>query len=60
MVKRLAARSREHDWEHSHPLDLTDEGLLADLEKRNEAGDGADKLALARGGTHKGHKGKKR
>ena len=24
-----------HDWEHSEPLDLTDEGLLADLEKRH-------------------------
>jgi cardiolipin synthase len=23
-----------HDWEHSHPLDLSDEGLLADLEER--------------------------
>jgi cardiolipin synthase len=25
-----------HDWEHSHPLDLSDEGLLADLENRLE------------------------
>lgn len=25
-----------HDWEHSHPLDLTDEGLIADLEDREE------------------------
>jgi phosphatidylserine/phosphatidylglycerophosphate/cardiolipin synthase-like enzyme len=24
----------QHDWEHSHPLDLSDEGLLADLEGR--------------------------
>src|SRR4029453_13527153 len=23
-----------HDWKHSHPLDLSDEGLLADLAKR--------------------------
>ena len=23
-----------HDWKNSHPLDLTDEGLMADLEKR--------------------------
>jgi hypothetical protein len=23
-----------HDWSHSHPLDLSDEGLLADLEER--------------------------
>ncbi|HTS56043.1 MAG TPA: phospholipase D-like domain-containing protein [Terriglobales bacterium] len=28
-----------HDWEHSHTLDLTDEGLLADLEDRAEAAD---------------------
>jgi phosphatidylserine/phosphatidylglycerophosphate/cardiolipin synthase-like enzyme len=25
-----------HDWEHSHPVDLSDEGLLADLEDRIE------------------------
>ncbi len=25
-----------HDWNHSHPLDLSDEGLLADLEDRAE------------------------
>jgi phosphatidylserine/phosphatidylglycerophosphate/cardiolipin synthase-like enzyme len=28
-----------HDWENSHPLDLTDEGLLADLEDRKDAKD---------------------
>jgi len=33
------------DWEHSHKLDLSDEGLLADLEKRGKAGD-AGKLVL--------------
>jgi cardiolipin synthase A/B len=31
-----------HDWENSHPLDLTDEGLLADLEHC----EGAERLAL--------------
>src|SRR5271163_3347924 len=36
-----------HDWENSHPLDLTDEGLLADLEDRL----GAQDLAL-----HSDHK----
>src|SRR5215510_9681940 len=36
-----------HDWEHSHPLDLTDEGLLTDLAKRG--GEGADLLALGKG-----------
>jgi cardiolipin synthase A/B len=34
-----------HDWEHSQALDLTDEGLLADLEDRAEAAD----LALHEG-----------
>ena len=29
----------QHDWEHSHALDLSDEGLLADLEDRIEGGD---------------------
>lgn len=33
-----------HDWEHSHSLDLSDEGLLADLEERGHGG--ADQLVL--------------
>ena len=32
-----------HDWKRSHPLDLTDAGLLADLEDRQ----GVDDLAIA-------------
>ena len=43
VVKRLHKVAR-HDWKHSHPLDLTDEGLMADLQKRS--GKGADKLVL--------------
>ena len=35
VVKRLDKVVR-HDWEHSRPLDLSDEGLLADLEDRIE------------------------
>jgi cardiolipin synthase len=35
VVDRLQDVAR-HDWEHSHPLDLSDEGLLADLEDRIE------------------------
>jgi len=31
VVKRLA-KIAHHDWENSHPLDLTDEGLLAEFE----------------------------
>jgi phosphatidylserine/phosphatidylglycerophosphate/cardiolipin synthase-like enzyme len=33
----------QQDWENSHPIDLTDEGLIADLEDRKE---GVDSLAL--------------
>jgi cardiolipin synthase A/B len=33
VVERLHKVAR-HDWEHSHPLDLSNEGLLADLEDR--------------------------
>jgi phosphatidylserine/phosphatidylglycerophosphate/cardiolipin synthase-like enzyme len=36
----------EGDWENSRPIDLTDDGLLADLEKRNAAEVGAKKLVL--------------
>jgi cardiolipin synthase len=37
VVDRVQEVAR-HDWEHSHPLDLSDEGLLADLEDRIEGG----------------------
>ncbi|HEY1233884.1 MAG TPA: phospholipase D-like domain-containing protein [Candidatus Binatia bacterium] len=43
IINRLHKIAR-HDWKHSHPLDLTDEGLMKDLEKRG--GKGAQKLAL--------------
>ena len=43
VVKQLH-KVAKHDWEHSHPLDLSDEGLLADLEDRIE--DSAETLAL--------------
>jgi cardiolipin synthase len=42
VVERLQ-RIAHHDWKHSHPLDLSDEGLLADLEDRAED---AQKLAI--------------
>ena len=38
-----------HDWEHSHPLDLSDEGLVADLEDRIEGS--AQLLGLDGDGT---------
>jgi len=43
VVDRLNKVAR-HDWENSSPIDLSDEGLRADLGKRGGAG--ADKLAL--------------
>ena len=39
-----------HDWSHSHPLDLTDEGLLADLAESDA--DAARELALNAGQPH--------
>ncbi len=45
MLQRLFA-TVEHDWKHSAKLDLTDEGLMADLEKRNAADAGREKRAL--------------
>jgi phosphatidylserine/phosphatidylglycerophosphate/cardiolipin synthase-like enzyme len=43
IVKRLQ-HTVDHDWSHSRPLDLSDEGLLADL--KSEADAAADVLAL--------------
>jgi cardiolipin synthase len=45
-VKRLEKTATD-DWDVSHKLDLSDEGLLADLAKRG--GKGADKLVLDAG-----------
>lgn len=42
IVERLQ-KVAQQDWENSHPIDLTDAGLLADLEDRRE---GAESLAL--------------
>ena len=44
IINRLHKIAR-HDWKHSHPLDLSDEGLMEDLEKRG-GGKGEEKLAL--------------
>jgi cardiolipin synthase len=51
VVDRLHNVAR-HDWEHSHPIDLSDAGLLADLEDRIE--DGAQLLAIDDKGDHAG------
>jgi len=42
----------QHDWENSRSLDLTDQGLLADLEEYYA--DSAEKLALTE--HHQKHK----
>ena len=53
IVERLDKVAR-HDWEHSHGLDLTDEGLFMDLD---EHGGGAEKLVLRMDDEHaKKHK----
>jgi cardiolipin synthase A/B len=52
VVDRLHKVAR-HDWEHSHPLDLSDEGLLADLEDRIE--NSAQLLAIDAKGEHSGN-----
>ena len=59
-VKRLEKVAR-HDWDQSHPLDLSDAALLADLKKRE--GLDPDKLVLYEdsehwGYHHNGHHGK--
>jgi cardiolipin synthase A/B len=43
VVERLK-KIAHHDWKHSHPLDLADEGLLAELEEHKI--DAAHELAL--------------
>jgi cardiolipin synthase A/B len=45
----------QHDWENSHPLDLTDEGLFMDLDEHGNGG--AEKLVLRMDDEHaKKHK----
>ena len=45
IVERLH-KVAHHDWENSHPLDLSDEGLLADLEDRIANGVSAEQLGI--------------
>lgn len=46
-------RVARHDWEHSHPLDLSDAGLRAELEDRVEGS--AEWLAIGRQGVRVHH-----
>ena len=47
----------KHDWDHSDSLDLSDEGLMADLEKRGKESSAADLVLDA--DPKKSHKKKK-
>ena len=49
IVERLHQVAK-HDWKNSHPLDLSDEGLFADLEDRKEGS--SEKLVL---NVHENH-----
>jgi cardiolipin synthase len=51
VIERLT-KIAHHDWEHSHPLDLTDAGLLAEFE--NHEMEGTEELALHH--DHEKHK----
>jgi cardiolipin synthase A/B len=50
-VAHRLERVAHHDWKHSHPLDLTDEGLLAEMEEHNM--DAGNELALNAKGKKK-------
>jgi cardiolipin synthase A/B len=52
LIKRIR-KIAKHDWKHSHPLDLTDEGLLAELKKHKI--DCVEELAITTGLDHAGH-----
>jgi phosphatidylserine/phosphatidylglycerophosphate/cardiolipin synthase-like enzyme len=56
ILKRLH-KIAHHDWKHSRPLDLSDEGLLADLE--DNAAESAEVLALDIGDVKPKKKGKR-
>ena len=57
VVERLQ-RIAHHDWENSHTLDLSDEGLFEDLEHRGQGG--SEKLVLDLHEKKKHHKGNKK
>jgi phosphatidylserine/phosphatidylglycerophosphate/cardiolipin synthase-like enzyme len=51
VVKRLN-EAAQTDWANSRKLDLTDAGLLRDLEKRSETAEGAELLVLKPSGEN--------
>ena len=54
VIERLA-KTWHHDWKHSHPLDLTDEGLLEEMKAHNRM-KGAEKLVLEGAGKKRDKK----
>lgn len=56
VIERLQ-KIAHHDWENSHTLDLSDEGLYDDLERRGQGG--SEKLVLDRDEKKHHHKKKK-
>ncbi|MGA8035307.1 MAG: phospholipase D-like domain-containing protein [Candidatus Acidiferrales bacterium] len=52
VIKRIR-KIAKHDWRHSHRLDLTDEGLMAELKKHKI--DCVEELAITTGLDHKGN-----
>jgi phosphatidylserine/phosphatidylglycerophosphate/cardiolipin synthase-like enzyme len=52
VIKRIR-KIAKHDWKHSHPLDLTDEGLMAELKKHKI--DCVEELAITTGLDHRGN-----
>ena len=53
VIERLA-KVFHHDWKHSHPLDLTDEGLLEEMKAHKMKG--TEKLVLEGDGKKKSKK----
>jgi len=53
VIERLT-KIANHDWEHSHPLDLTDDGLIAEF--KDHKSKGAEELALHDDDDHDKHK----
>ncbi len=51
ITKRIS-KTLQHDWENSHPLDLTDEGLLAELKKDDPA---VEEVLGITAGKHRKH-----
>ena len=53
-VVRGLVKTSQHDWKHSKPLDLTDEGILKDMEKHGAKG--VEELAVAKASGKKAKK----